>query len=88
MPEIARLGSIIIRVYADDARRHRQPHFHAVSPDQAVVIGLPSLVVIAGRLRRAREVIKWAGIPANLNRLIEAWNQGNPGQRIVSWRKP
>jgi len=83
LPEIARLGSIIIRVYADDARRHRQPHFHAVSPDEAMVIGLPNLAVIAGRLRRSREVIEWAGQPANLGRLVNAWNRGNPGHRIT-----
>jgi hypothetical protein len=82
LPEIARLGSIIIRVYADDARRHHQPHFHAVDPDQAIVVSLPGLTIIAGELRRSRDVIAWARLSANLSRLIEAWNHGNPDRQI------
>jgi len=82
VPEIARLGSIIIRVYADDARRHRQPHFHAVDPDQAAVVSLPELAIIAGRLRRSRDVIAWARQPKNLRQLVEAWNSGNPDHQI------
>jgi hypothetical protein len=82
LPEIGRLGSIIIRVYADDARRHRQPHFHAVDPEQAVVVSLPDLRIIAGRLRRSRDVIAWASLPMNLSRLVEAWNRGNPNRQI------
>lgn len=86
MPEIARLGSIIIRVYADDSWRHYQPHFHAVTPDTAMVVRLPDLAVIAGGLRRGRDVVEWARQPDNLHRLIEAWNAGNSNRSIPNER--
>lgn len=86
MPEIARLGAVIIRVYADDARRHRQPHFHAVGPDEAMVVSLPSLTVIAGQLRRPERVIAWAQEPENFRRLIAAWNHGNPHHSLAIGR--
>jgi hypothetical protein len=71
-------GASSFASFADDARRHRQPHFHAVDPDQAVVVSLPELAIIAGRLRRSREVIAWARQVENLRRLVGAWNRGNP----------
>lgn len=84
MPEIARLGSIIIRVYADDARRHHQPHFDAVGPDEAMIDALPSLAIIAGRLRRSSDVLAWAKVPENLDKLIRAWNYSNPDHQITA----
>jgi hypothetical protein len=83
LPEIARLGSITIRVYADDAWRHHRPHFHAVDPNSEVVVSLPELTILAGRLWRSAEVIAWAADPVNLRRLIDAWNAGNPNRPVT-----
>jgi hypothetical protein len=47
-----------------------------------VVVSLPELAIIAGRLRRSRDVIAWARRPENLSRLVEAWNRGNPDHQI------
>jgi hypothetical protein len=78
MPRLALLRNIAIRVYLDDTKKHRRPHFHAVGPDRNAVIALPSLEVIEGDLVRGElaEVLRWA--QANLDRLIEQWNDGNP----------
>lgn len=75
MGKLALLGSLIVRVNAND---HLPAHFHAVGPDQEVLIGIPGLGVIAGRLRPAdaRKVMAWA--TANLSALRAEWNRVNP----------
>jgi len=71
MPRLALLRNIAIRVYADDAKKRRHPHFHTVGPDRNAVIALPSLQVIEGNLVRGElaEVLRWAKM--NLQRLVE-----------------
>jgi hypothetical protein len=55
LPEVAKgqftghtIGNVHIRVYPDDTKRHRMPHFHAASPDGDMVVSLPALQVIVG----------------------------------------
>ncbi len=82
MPRIVTLRSTQIRVYPDDTRKHKQPHFHAASPDGEVVISLPELDVIAGAVRNLDEVMAWAFIPSNLTRLMDVWDLGNPNIKV------
>jgi len=75
---IVQIGNICVRVYADDAKKHKRPHFHAVGPDDNIVVGLPELDIIEGAISaKARDqVLEWAA--GNRGRLIDAWNRGNP----------
>jgi hypothetical protein len=75
---MATIGSTQIRVYPDDTKKHKRPHFHAASPDSDVVIGLPELDVIAGSVRNLHDVIAWAIVPHNLVKVLDAWDLGNP----------
>lgn len=78
MPRLHSIGNIHIRVYPGDTRKHRMPHFHAVTPDAAMVISLPELHVIAGLIRNWEAVVAWAELEDNLNRLMDEWDRGNP----------
>ncbi len=58
MPILRRLGSVSVRMYADD---HSPPHLHLVAPDFHVLVRLSDLRVIAGESRRAQiaEALAW-----------------------------
>jgi len=75
--KIDTLGNMEIRLWPDDTRKHRQPHFHAAGPDRSAVIALPGFEVIVGDLR-AKEldaVLAWAA--KNKKRLVAEWNRLN-----------
>lgn len=59
MPTIAKLGNLLIRMFADD---HNPPHFHVVTPDHEALIRLSDLSVMAGSIdRRSLDaVLVWA----------------------------
>lgn len=59
MPTLHRLGTVSVRMYADD---HRPPHFHIVAPDFQVLVGVSDLAVIAGDARPTQiaEALAWA----------------------------
>jgi hypothetical protein len=59
MPTLQRFGVVSLRMYADD---HRPPHFHIVSPDFQVLVGISDFAVIAGEARPAQiaDAIAWA----------------------------
>jgi hypothetical protein len=86
MPTIHRIGGIHVRIYADDTKKHRKPHFHAVGPDKDAAISLPELEVIAGRLDRVdyEAVMNWAENDENKAKLIQVWNRINPKAKIES----
>ena len=88
MPESARVGSIVIRIYADDTRKHRRPHFHAVGPDAGAVISLPEMEIIAGRLARSglEAVLDFA--EQHREHLIREWNRLIPTVQIVLPEEP
>ncbi|UEM18419.1 DUF4160 domain-containing protein [Skermanella mucosa] len=75
---MGQVGNVVIRVYPDDTKKHRRPHFHAVGPDDNIVVGLPLLDIIEGSIasKDRDRVLDWA--TENLQRLIDAWNIGNP----------
>jgi hypothetical protein len=82
MPRMTTIGSTEVRVYPDDTKKHKRPHFHAASPDGEAVIGLPDLDVIAGSLRNLKAVKEWAAVDANLTKLMDAWDLGNPAAKV------
>lgn len=79
MPRLATIGNVDVRIYFDDAKKHRRAHFHAVSPDRSAVVGIPALDVIEGDLdgRDLAKVLEWARV--NRTDLILTWNRCNPG---------
>lgn len=72
------VGNIEIRVYPDDTKKHKRPHFHAVGPDDNIVVGLPDLDIIEGEIGAAerKQVMRWAN--EHKDDLINEWNKGNP----------
>ncbi len=82
MPRITTLGNIEIRVYPDDMKKHRMPHFHAASLEGDMVVSLPGLDVIAGSVRDVRAVLVWAATGSNLKTLMDQWDLGNPSIKV------
>ena len=59
MPTLARLGNVLIRMFADD---HDPPHFHVVTPDRAATVLISDLSILAGQIdRRSLDTaLEWA----------------------------
>lgn len=78
MPEIERIGSLIIMIYFNDFGPHRLPHFHIDSPDGRAVYAIAEFARLAGKLRAKDEstVLEWSA--ANRQRLVDAWSRCNP----------
>lgn len=59
MPTIARLGNVLLRIFADD---HNPPHFHVVTPDHAATVLIADFSLLAGQIdRRSLDVaLEWA----------------------------
>ena len=59
MPTLARLGNVLIRMFADD---HDPPHFHVVTPDHAATVLIADLTILTGRIdRRSLDTaLEWA----------------------------
>ena len=75
---MGQVGNVVVRVYPDDIRKHKRPHFHAVGPDDNIVVGLPLLDIIEGSIapRDKDRVLSWAA--ENLESLIDSWNREDP----------
>ena len=76
MPTLFKIGNVAIRIFFDDTQKHRHPHFHAVGPDDSMVVSLPDLAVIEGEVDNKADVLKWAR--DNLTDLVTEWNRCNP----------
>lgn len=74
MPTLARLGNILIRIYAED---HVPPHFHVVTPDHEAMVRIADLQVHAGSIDRKslRAAIEWA--VQNIELLETEWRRLN-----------
>lgn len=74
MPTLARLGNILIRIYAED---HVPPHFHVVTPDHEAMVRIVDLQVHAGSIDRKslRTAIEWAA--QNIDLLEAEWRRLN-----------
>jgi hypothetical protein len=88
MPRLATVGSVEIRIYFRDTDRHKTPHFHAVGPDEEVLVSLPECRVLAGSMRSAdyRRVVQWAS--ENMARLVAEWDRCNPHLPVRAERAP
>lgn len=71
MPEIYRLGKVIITIY--HRGEHWYPHFHAKYDDHKASISIDTLEVLEGELppQQLAKVKKWA--KTNKNGLLERW---------------
>ena len=77
MPELSRFYGIIIRMFYGD---HPPPHFHAVYQGEEVQVGIESLEVIKGRMRRRALVLvlEWAAL--HREELRRAWDVASRNQ--------
>ena len=82
MPKLDTIGNIQIWVFNFDTKKHKAPHFHAVSPSGDAVIGIPDLTVFESSLtgKGLSRVLAWAAQPGNARRLADQWNDSNPQQ--------
>jgi len=67
MPTLHRLGSVSVRMYADD---YDPPAFHIVAPDFQVTVRISDLTVFAGyaTLSQLAEALAWAKDPSGMAR--------------------
>ncbi|NKJ40171.1 DUF4160 domain-containing protein [Rhizobium sp. SG570] len=74
MPTIARIGNVLIRVFAND---HNPPHFHVVTPDHQALVSIDDFEVIQGSIDRGslNTAIAWA--KAHKEELNNEWNRLN-----------
>jgi hypothetical protein len=75
MPELSRFFGIIIRMYMEVGGPHHLPHFHAYYQEDAAVIGLDPIELIAGALPRRQQ------------RLVEAWAELHQAELIAAWHQ-
>lgn len=75
MGKLYQIGSIIVRVYAND---HLPYHFHIISPDFEVLVLIETLAVGEGTLPATarKQVMPW--IEAHRTEIIAEWNRINP----------
>jgi hypothetical protein len=73
MPELARFYGIIIRMFAEPAAPHHQPHFHAYYQDAVAIYSIAPVEVIAGTL------------PVRQRRLVEAWAELHQDELQHDW---
>ncbi|MBZ3693982.1 DUF4160 domain-containing protein [Phyllobacterium calauticae] len=72
MPTIARIGKILIRMFADD---HNPPHFHVVTPDYQALIRISDFSTIGGWVPSSirQTALQWAS--QNKERLEREWDR-------------
>ncbi len=75
MPELSRFFGIIIRMYMEAGGPHHLPHFHAYYQDEATVVGLDPIEVVAGTL------------PRRQRRLVEAWAELHQDELLADWQR-
>ena len=82
MPKIYVIGSIEIWIYFFDTKKHKSPHFHAVSPDGEMVVEIASLEKLAKnmKVKQQKKVLDWAGSEEAAQLLKDSWNECNPQQ--------
>ena len=74
MPELSRFLGIIIRMYVEVGATHHLPHFHAYYQNEAAVIGLDPIELLAGTL------------PRRQRRFVEAWAELHQAELITDWQ--
>jgi hypothetical protein len=83
VPRLGAIGNVELRVYFADTDRHKAPHFHAASPEEEILVSIPEITVLEGRMKATdrRRVLAWAR--ANAGLLIAEWNRCNPQQPVA-----
>ena len=74
MPTIAKLGKVLIRIFADD---HNPPHFHIVTPEHEVLVLISDLSVLAGTIDRRSLDTALAWAAENREVLENEWRRLN-----------
>jgi hypothetical protein len=82
MPRLATIGKIELRIYFAETDRHKTPHFHAVAPEEEILVSIIDARVLEGRMRARdqRRVLAWAR--ENFSLLRTEWNRCNPQQPL------
>ena len=83
MPELSRFFGIIVRMFVEAGGSHHVAHFHAYWQDQAAVISIEPIDMIAGSFptRQRRLVEAWAEL--HQQELLDDWNWLQRGQPPV-----
>ena len=78
MPVVAIVAGVMIRFYYAD---HEPAHFHAVTVDSEMLVGISDLGILAGGLPPAsrRAVLEWAA--EHRDELALAWIRCGQGER-------
>jgi hypothetical protein len=74
MPELCRFYGIIIRMFVEPAERHHVAHFHAYYQENAAVVGIAPVALLAGCL------------PQRQQRLVEAWAELHQDELLADWQ--
>jgi len=75
VPELSRFFGIIVRMYMEAGGPHHVAQFHAYYQDEAAVIGLDPVDLIAGAL------------PRRQRRLVEAWAELHQDELLADWTR-
>ena len=80
MPEISRLLSIVIKMFADD---HNPLHFHAFYAEYEALIEIDGISIFAGRLppRVVGLVLEWTTI--HQQELLDDWDRAQDHQPLA-----
>jgi hypothetical protein len=80
VPKISEFYGIVRMYYAD----HLPPHFHADYDNSGILVEIPTLIVLKGRvpLRVLGLVSEWAAL--HRDELIENWNRARAGLPLHS----
>lgn len=71
-------GKVRIAIYANDTNQHKEPHFHADSPDEDAVVSIRTMTQLAGDMKgkKLRNIREWG--TENKEHLEQEWNRLNP----------
>ena len=81
MRELSRFYGIVIRMFAELATPHHQPHFHAYYQDSVGIFSLEPIEVIAGEFRKRQRRLVEACAELHQAELLADWQLLQAGQR-------
>lgn len=79
MPELCRMGSLVIRLIVDD---HNWPHVHVEYAENQALLRIHDLAIYEGNLPPAqrRRLLKWARL--HHRELREAWERAERREEV------
>ncbi|MGH9453078.1 MAG: DUF4160 domain-containing protein [Terriglobia bacterium] len=75
MPEIARFYGIVVRMFAEPAAPHHQPHFHVYYQNLVGIYAIDIIELLGGAL------------PVTQTRLVEAWAELHRAELLENWER-